>query len=261
MSDNYTQFLGRVLTLVGTDADWRRYNPVLLEGELGVVLADGNAMLKCGDGHRNYSDLPFMTIDKATTDHLGAIKVGEGVNISTDGTISVTYALSKNGGTITGDLTIQGIASANKVYGAVYNDYAEYFERGCSTIAGDIIALDEDADHEQYIKATIDSKLVIGVESTNPSHIIGGYRVDDPSQHELINKVHFIPVALAGRTPVNVIGPVNIGDAILPSEVPGIGRAYNPSLLSSDKLHKVVGYAIESKQDDNLGSIKIFLKG
>lgn len=61
-----------------------------------------------------------------------------------------------------------------KVYNTVWNDYAEFFERGCETEPGDIIALDETSNKEVYIKASKNSKVIVGVHSDTFGHLIGG---------------------------------------------------------------------------------------
>ena len=49
-------------------------------------------------------------------------------------------------------LAASGDISAQRVYDAVYNDYAELMPRGEQTEPGDIIALDTGSQTERYIK-------------------------------------------------------------------------------------------------------------
>lgn len=48
--------------------------------------------------------------------------------------------------------TFPGVLTASRVVNAQYNDYAEFFERGEETEAGDIIALDLSSDEENMLK-------------------------------------------------------------------------------------------------------------
>lgn len=137
-----------------------------------------------------------------------------------------------------GNTSFPGDLTATRVFNAVYNDYAEFFERGEDTQPGDIIALDETADSEKYIKATNMSKVIVGVQSAEYAHIIGGKNISDSSKYIEENLKEFIPVGLAGRVYVNVQGNVNVGDYIGPSEIPGIGKAYKR------KTAKTVGIAL-----------------
>ena len=152
--------------------------------------------------------------------------------------ISDTY-VSMAGGAITGDLHVTGDVYANRVHNAIYNDYAEFFEKGKDEIEpGDIVALDTLSEKEQYIKATKDSKIVIGVCSDEYAQVIGG----TPSK--LINEMNFVPVALAGRVHVKVTGYVEPGDRIVASDtLPGIGMADDGS------GRPIVGIALTKKKD------------
>lgn len=44
-----------------THENWTANNPVLLDGELILVVIDGTTMFKVGDGTSNYTSLDFVT--------------------------------------------------------------------------------------------------------------------------------------------------------------------------------------------------------
>ena len=156
----------------------------------------------------------------------------------------------------TGALSAASI-TANKVYNAVYNDYAEFFPRGEATEPGDIVALDLTADHESYIKATATSKIVAGVHSDEYAMLIGGDKVDDGNYVEK-NLVNYIPVSLAGRVMCKVTGPVHRGDTIIVSEIPGVGIATDEENIPNKR---VVGYVVEDDDRTDIRHIKIRVKG
>ena len=133
--------------------------------------------------------------------------------------IDHTY-FKKSGGTITGNVDCWGEIKASRVWNAVWNDYAEFFEKGEEVEPGDIVALDMDADEEHYVKATASSNVVVGVCSNEYGHILGG----EAGKTEEENKKKFIPVSLMGRVHVKVMGSVKPGDRITVSNVPGVGR-------------------------------------
>lgn len=58
--------------------------------------------------------------------------------------------------------------------------------------------------------------------------LIGGEQVNDGEDFLEKNLPLFIPVSLAGRVHTKVIGPVNTGDCIVLSHIPGVGRAAKP---------------------------------
>ena len=147
-----------------------------------------------------------------------------------------------------------GVLTAARVVNAQYNDYAEFFERGEETEAGDIIALDLSSDEERYVKATPKNRVIVGIHSDEYAHIIGGEK--DKTLEE--NLKNFIPVALAGRVHVKVSGVVYKGDRIVISNgMPGIGIA----LTNNSTYNKqVIGIALENKYNLGIGKIRLLLK-
>ena len=147
-----------------------------------------------------------------------------------------------------------GVLTASRVVNAQYNDYAEFFERGEETEAGDIIALDLSSDEERYVKATPRNRVIVGIHSDEYAHIIGGEK--DKTLEE--NLKNFIPVALAGRVHVKVSGVVYKGDRIVISNgMPGIGIALTNNSTSNKQ---VIGIALENKYSLGTGKIRLLLK-
>ena len=172
--------------------------------------------------------------------------------------------LSTSGGTMTGNIVGQPsntISGFGKIYNAVWNDYAEFFERGEETEVGDIIALDENSDEERYVKATSESKVIVGVHSDTFAHLIGGENAPDGEDFYEHNIKKFIPVGLAGRVKVKVIGPVKKGELITISPFnAGVGVSINNHC---DKygycVGRTIGQALENKDTDDIGFVKIII--
>lgn len=147
-----------------------------------------------------------------------------------------------------------GVLTASRVVNAQYNDYAEFFERGEETEAGDIIALDLSSDEERYVKATPRNRVIVGIHSDEYAHIIGGEKGKTLEE----NLKNFIPVALAGRVHVKVSGVVYKGDRIVISNgMPGIGIALTNNSTSNKQ---VIGIALENKYNLGIGKIRLLLK-
>lgn len=147
-----------------------------------------------------------------------------------------------------------GVLTASRVVNAQYNDYAEFFERGEETEAGDIIALDLSSDEEKYVKATPRNRVIVGIHSDEYAHIIGGEKGKTLEE----NLKNFIPVALAGRVHVKVSGVVYKGDRIVISNgMPGIGIALTNNSTSTKQ---VIGIALENKYNLGIGKIRLLLK-
>ena len=147
-----------------------------------------------------------------------------------------------------------GVLTASRVVNAQYNDYAELFEKGEETEAGDIIALDMVSNDEKYIKAVYNSRVIVGVHSDEFAHVIGG----DKGKTLEENLKNYIPVALAGRVHVKVSGVVYKGDKIVISDgMPGVGIALNNRIITNKT---VIGIALENKHTLGVGKIRILLK-
>ena len=151
---------------------------------------------------------------------------------------------------VNGDITATGDITGARVVNAVYNDYAEWFERGDDAEVGHIIALDETSTQERYVKATNKSKVIVGICTGNYAHIIGGEYNDN---YETYNLKKFIPVSLAGRVPVYVKGAVRVGNFIIPTDAPGIGKA------SKERTGGAVGIALEQNLDSEIKKVKVLV--
>ncbi|WP_297018138.1 hypothetical protein [uncultured Dialister sp.] len=154
-----------------------------------------------------------------------------------------------------GNLTIPGTVTASRVVNAVYNDMAEFFQKGEETEAGDIIALDEGSPTEQYKKATESSRIVVGVHSDEFGQVMGGMEPPEGEDFVTYNLKHFIPVALAGRVHVRVYGKVAAGDFIVPSDMPGVGR----SAKEGESTVNSVGRALSTDTNENVRRIRILV--
>lgn len=176
---------------------------------------------------------------------------GDGITIegdksdATDEDITISKVkeddLSFNGLSLSGDL------KANRVFNAVYNDYADNLK--CSNVSnyepGDIICKDPYSD--EYVLSNYDLRhLVVGVYSDTYGHLLGGDK--DKSISE--NSKNYVPVALAGNVKVKVKGFINIGDLIEVSNIPGVGQsAKNP------ELGTIIGKALETKDSSDIERI------
>lgn len=142
-------------------SDWRK---VLLEGDSGSTLTNLNAS-NISSGTLNSARLPTSGVTAATygptanasPSNGGTIKVPKIVvdnkgRITSASDITITLPsynlgayLPLTGGTLTGNLTVQanitatGNITGNKVYGAVWNDYAEYRETVETIEAGRVV--------------------------------------------------------------------------------------------------------------------------
>ena len=166
---------------------------------------------------------------------------------------NVSDKLSLSGGTLTGPLvgtTITAdVITANKVYGAIWNDYAEWFEKenvNDTFDFGDICSWNENG----VVLSSPSDVKVVGVVSNTYGHILGGFPLADMEE----NSKHFVPIGLTGRVNVKVKGAVKVGDLII-SAGNGIGKVDNNA-----SIQQVVGKALESSNDENVKLITVLIK-
>lgn len=166
---------------------------------------------------------------------------------------NVSDKLSLSGGTLTGPLvgtTITAdVITANKVYGAIWNDYAEWFEKenvNDTFDFGDICSWNENG----VVLSSPSDVRVVGVVSNTYGHILGGFPLADMEE----NSKHFVPIGLTGRVNVKVKGAVKVGDLII-SAGNGIGKVDNNA-----SIQQVVGKALESSNDESVKLITVLIK-
>ena len=121
--------------------------------------------------------------------------------------------------------TFNGTATAVQ-YADLAERYAseEVLEPGTVVCFGgdkEVIACEEENHH-----------AVAGVVSTNPAHLMNADAGDNDSHPA---------IALAGRVPVKVVGPINKGDLLVSAKEKGHAKADNDA-----KAGRILGKAMES---------------
>lgn len=140
-----------------------------------------------------------------------------------------------------------GVLTATKVYNAVWNDYAELFEKEDPENvfeAGDIVAWKD----KGVAKVQHQNYAVVGVVSDTYGHLLGG------TGDEEYDDKYFVPVGLAGRVRAKVTGKVEKGDFIAAYH-DGIGVANNKA---DPRL--IVGKALEGSDEYDVKLIQILIK-
>ena len=173
-----------------------------------------------------------------------AVKMG---NITSTGTVSATGNvtggnLSVGTGTITGGNIVNsngngvGNIGSSSVYfntvfakatSAQYADLAEKYTADAEYAPGTVVVFG--GTHEVTVNATDADRKVAGVISTNPSYIMNGG----------LEGANVATVALTGRVPCFVIGPVKKGDMMVSA---GLGRA---RAEADPRVGTVIGKALE----------------
>ena len=132
-----------------------------------------------------------------------------------------------------------------KATSAQYADMAERFHADAEYAPGTIVELGGVNEITLAVKEL--SEKVFGVVSTQPAYLMNGNAGS--------NETH-PPIAMSGRVPVNVIGFVTKGDRLV-SAGNGLARSANLDEINS---FNVIGRALESKADEDIGSIEAIVK-
>ena len=142
-----------------------------------------------------------------------------------------------------------GTSNFGLVYNAVYNDIAENYrkDKSCDFEPGDIISKKRGTD--EYTLSTIDeNNIVVGVYSDTYGYLLGGEKLENMED----NNENYIPVGLAGRVKVKVLGQVDEGDYIAISSIPGVGIA-----TKNKHFDNIVGRALQSKTDPEVSRVEM----
>jgi len=143
-----------------------------------------------------------------------------------------------------GNLIVGGALTANRVYGAMWNDYAEFFPVNLDNrlmIPGDVIV--QGANGATRCTKRGDRK-VIGVYSDTYGMVLGSD-----------NMSHKVPIGLAGRVNVRIAEPCKVGDLLIAGKngLCTVKRWYDIG------FGRVVGKALVSKFDKSEQRIAMFI--
>ena len=125
---------------------------------------------------------------------------------------------------------------------AFYADLAERYAVDGPVEAGDIVSIGGEA---EVTKTTIDKdESIFGVVSTNPGLKLNAVAGNDET-HPYI--------ALVGRVPCKVVGPVKKGQRLVSSKLPGIARATK----NTWNTPAIFGRALETNLDEEIKIIEV----
>ena len=164
----------------------------------------------------------------STSSSTGALIVpngGAGIsgNVFTGGWIVPTGNTTQNLGTTSNWWgTLYGVSTQ-----ARYADLAENYQADRAYAPGTVLMFGGD---QEVTAADTDTTRVAGVVSTNPAHLMNGG----------LSGVNVVPLALQGRVPCNVIGPVTKGDLMVSAghgyakvnNAAGVGQVIGKALVN-----------------------------
>ena len=161
-----------------------------------------------------------------------------GGNLITAGLVSLASI------TKTGSNGVGNIGSSTSVFNTVfakatsaqYADLAENYSADAAYAPGTV--LDFGGENEVTLSATAGSNRVAGVVSTNPAYLM----------NSMLNTEHVVPIALTGRVPTRVVGPVSKGDMMVSaghgqacaSAAPALGSVIGKALVNFDGTEGII---------------------
>jgi hypothetical protein len=219
---------------------------------------DGDLIFRVND---NGSTVTALTIDGGTNRMLVAGDPTAALGVATkqyvDSKVSSSGSLLTTGGTMSGNILsangTQNIGSAtvkfNSIYATTFNgtstsaqyaDLAERFEADAVYEPGTVVAIGGEKEITRQDAELSDT--VLGVVSTDPAYLMNNHTTSE----------YFPPIAMSGRVPVKVIGPVSKGDRLV-SAGNGCARKANADELTP---FNTIGRALHDKTSTEVGLVE-----
>ena len=281
--DSFTQYVRGSTAQNGYQSLWAANAPIANITSTGltvtgIVNASGN-ILSTGAVHN------ALTVNGTTT-QAGTLTVSSGFinssgnvvaatvvgsNVFVNGNVTAAYVIG-NGSQLTGlpagysnvnllSYLVSGIAGTiipsanltynigsltaqwNTIYGAAvtakYADLAENYTSDQQYPPGTVVIFG--GDQEVTISTVSHDPRIAGIVSTEPAYLMNSATTG-------------VPVALQGRVPCQVLGPVEKGDRLVASQHPGIAQKLNPGLYEPGCI---IGKALEPIVESSVKTIEV----
>jgi len=173
----------------------------------------------------NQSVLYAITANTATT-----VVSQIGQNSQTNGTVYGTWVLT-----------------TGTTFNATYADLAEKYLPDAEYEPGTVLVFG--GEKEVTISTTRVDTAVAGIVSTNPAYTLNDSLEDG------------VYIALIGRVPCNVIGPIKKGDRLVTSNIPGVATALKNVVLTHPDPGTIIGKAIQDYDNTtDVGVIEVMVR-
>ena len=242
--DTLTFIAGKNISIGGINSTTERSVTIDLKDNLQVqsIYVNGNQISEYNDPEPGCEKFSGLNLHPAIYSQNGTIEdeFRVGGDLQVDGDINTAGDLN-----LGGDLNCSGIINADKVYSAVYNDYAEIYEcdKNINYQPGDIVGLNPNTGFYE-LASMLYPNLVVGVVSDSFGYLVGGGK-NIPHCTE-------VPIGMCGRVKVKIIGTAMPGDPIVVSHVDGVGKALHNQ---RPDIGTVIGKSLQRKDEPDIGYI------
>lgn len=188
---------------------------------VGILSSDGDFVPAVGEGLQAFcggnTDGTDADLGEGDYNHTGTI--GKGLNLNASS-----------------DFKIRGVAVE-----AEFADVAEIYVGDASYEPGTLVAL---GGAEEVTQTTLTADTnVFGIVSTRPAYLMNAKRKKDKNA---------LPIAVAGRIPVKVVGAVKRGDRLVSSDIPGVAKA----ATGDEPAWSIVGRSLGNFTGSGVGKVE-----
>ena len=228
------------LTSLGVTGNVSAGNVSATAGAFTSVSGNGSALTALNGSNITTGTIAaarVATLNQNTTGSAATVTTAAQPNITSVGTLTslaisgtntltvrtISTGANTTAGTVTGNWTL----TAGSRLQATYADLAEYYEGDQIYEAGTVL---EFGGEKEVTLAKEETFKLAGVVSTNPAYVMNS---ECPG--------HAIAIALQGRCPVKVKGPVSKGDMMVSA-----GNGYAKATIIAPKIGTVLGKSLEN---------------
>jgi hypothetical protein len=185
----------------------------------------------------NIVDTGPLTIITTSNGNIGLAPNGTG-NVNITGNVMPTANATANIGSAA--LSFNTIFA--RATSAQYADLAEMYVADVNYAPGTVVEFG--GDYEITATTQSHSTRVAGIISTAPGYLMNSTQAGN----------NVLPVALTGRVPCLVVGPVAKGDRLVASDLPGVARSLDPDQY---RPACIIGKSLENYNSDQIGTIEV----
>jgi len=161
-----------------------------------------------------------------------------GVSSASEGHFTNLFA---NNLTVANNLDVSAATVTGTIH-AYYADIAEYYTADAAYEPGTVVQLGG----EKEVTAATPMEDIYGVIRTNPTLVMNSMLSMEADEGEAV-----LAVALIGRVPVRVVGPVRKGQKLILSDTPGVAKgAHDIDLMAAMCMHTKIHFATRLVNDD-----------